>query len=123
MDLSRDVIFVLFVQGQWLECIADNYGQVHGRSEREWNLVLDEWREHQRQQSKKRVSVNGPLVAHFLEENVTEERVLLQHQHDLEAQPIRETLMGKNVTDTRMSEPKTIVELDLTMIPCYEEYR
>ena len=24
-----------FVGGQWLECIADDYGQVHGRSERE----------------------------------------------------------------------------------------
>ena len=112
-----------FVQGQWLECIADNYAQVHGRSEREWNLVLDEWREHQRQQGKKRVSVNGTLVAHFLEENVTEERVLLQHQRDLEAQPIRETLLGKKVTDIRMHEQKPVVELDLTMIPRYEEYR
>src|ERR1019366_589225 len=31
-----------FIEGQWLECIADEYGVVHGRSEREWFLILDE---------------------------------------------------------------------------------
>jgi hypothetical protein len=35
-----------FVRNQWLECIADDYAQVHGRSEREWHLILDEWRAH-----------------------------------------------------------------------------
>jgi mannose-6-phosphate isomerase-like protein (cupin superfamily) len=29
-----------YIDGQWLECIADTYAQVHGRSEKEWNLIL-----------------------------------------------------------------------------------
>jgi putative transposase len=37
-----------YIDGQWLECIADAYAQVHERSQKEWNLILDEWREHQR---------------------------------------------------------------------------
>ncbi|GHO79901.1 hypothetical protein KSD_76720 [Ktedonobacter sp. SOSP1-85] len=59
-----------FIEGQWLECIADEYAQVHGRSEREWSLILGEWREQQRQHGKKRVTVNAPLLAHFLQSNM-----------------------------------------------------
>jgi putative transposase len=55
-----------YIDGQWLECVADAYAQVHGRSEKEWNLILDEWREHQRQHAQKRVTLNGPLLAQFL---------------------------------------------------------
>lgn len=31
-----------YIGGQWIECIADLFVHVHGRSEREWNLILDE---------------------------------------------------------------------------------
>lgn len=84
-----------FVRDQWLECIADDYAHVHGRSEREWHLILEEWRAHHRQHGKKRVSINGPLLAEFLKETAAEERVLLQRQRDLEGQPIREAILGK----------------------------
>jgi hypothetical protein len=32
-----------FIEGQSLECAADAFLQVQGRSEREWHLLLDEW--------------------------------------------------------------------------------
>ena len=55
-----------FVEGQWLECVADDFAQVHGRSEREWQLILEEWRQQHRQHGQKRVHVNGVLLAQFL---------------------------------------------------------
>ncbi len=85
-DMSRAYAFV---DGQWLPCTANAFFQVQGRSEREWQLILDEWREQQRQHGRKRVSVNGPLLARFLEELVTEEQLLLQQQRDLEGLRIR----------------------------------
>jgi putative transposase len=113
-----------FIEGQWLECIADEFAQVHGRSEREWSLILDEWREQQRQHGKKRVTVNGPLLAQFLEEMMAEEEVLLQRQRDLEAQSIREAILGKQATPVPdVREQREEVTLDLTRIPRYEEYR
>lgn len=113
-----------FVQGQWLECIADDYAQVHGRSEREWHIILEEWRAHQRQHGNKRVSVNGPLLVGFLEELAAEERILLQQQRDLEELSIREALLGKrNTKELPVPERREVVELDLTTIPRYEEYR
>jgi putative transposase len=116
-----------FIEGQWLECIADEYAHVHGRSEREWLLILDEWREQQRQHGKKRVTVNGPLLAQFLEEMIAEEEVLLQQQRDHEAQSLREALLGKRAehspekVEMEAEQPPVIV--DLTRIPRYEEYR
>jgi putative transposase len=116
-----------FINGQWLECIADEYGYVRGRSEREWSLILDEWREQQRQHGKKRVTVNGPLLAQFLEEMLAEEEVLLQQQRDHEAQPIREAILGKRTAleleRVEVEAERTEVIVDLTRIPQYEEYR
>jgi len=95
--------------------------------EREWSLILDEWREQQRQHGKKRVTVNGPLLAEFLEEMLTEEEVLLQQQRDHEAQSIREAILGKRAVlemegvEVETERPEVIV--DLTRIPRYEEYR
>ncbi len=122
------VVYV-FVQGQWLECIADDYAQVHGRSEREWHLILDEWRAHQRQHGKARVRINGPLQAHFLETLEADERLLLQQQRDYEERALRDALVGN-----KEAEPVAMVssptqertdedDLDLTTIPRYEEYR
>jgi len=116
-----------FIEGQWLECIADEYGHVHGRSEREWSLILDEWREQQRQRGKKRVTINDPLLAHFLEEMLAEEEILVQQQRDHEAQAIREAILGKRTAyepesvETRAEQPEVIV--DFTRVPRYEEYR
>jgi putative transposase len=122
------VVYV-FVQGQWLECIADNYARVHGRSEREWHLVLDEWRAHQRQHGKARIQINGPLQARFLEELEVDERMLLQQQRDYEERALRDTILGKKEPDpvviANPSEQTQDVgdELDLAAIPRYEEYR
>ena len=116
-----------FIEGQWLECIADEYAVVHGRSEREWSLILDEWREQQRQHGKNRITVNGPLLAQFLEEVMAEEELLIQRQRDLEAQSIREAILGKSVpletfVQEQQKEREPII-LDFTRIPRYEEYR
>src|SRR5712691_13329302 len=97
-----------FVDGQWLPCTADAFFQVQGRSEREWQLILDEWREHQRQHGRKRVSVNSPLLARFLEELATEEQLLLQQQRDLEGLSIREAISGQSMV--RRSEPELLLQ-------------
>jgi putative transposase len=115
-----------FLDGQWLPCTADAFFQVQGRSEREWQLILDEWREQQRQHARRRVSVNGPLLARFLEELATEEQLLLQQQRDLEGVPIREAIVGRSIV--HRSEPEDEAEicdeaLDLATLPHYEEYR
>jgi putative transposase len=122
-DMSRAYAFV---EGQWLPCTADAFLQVQGRSEREWELILDEWREQQRQHGKKRVTVNGPLLAQFLEEVATEEQLLLQQQRDLEGLSIREAIVGQSP----MTGPPPSAELqemdeelDLATLPRYEEYR
>jgi putative transposase len=111
---------------KWLPCTADAFLQVQGRSEREWELILDEWREQQRQHGKKRITVNGPLLAQFLEEVVTEEHLLLQQQRDLEGLPIREAIAGQSqmtglppLADLQELDE----ELDLATLPRYEEYR
>jgi len=83
-----------YIDGQWLECIADTYAQVHGRSEKEWNLILDEWREHQRQHAYKRVRLNGPLLAQFLHQVEQEETFSLQHQREYEEQALRQVSLG-----------------------------
>jgi len=109
--------------GQWLECIADAFAQVHGRSEREWNLILDEWREQQRQHSQKRVTLNGPLLAQFLQKLQGDEALLLQRQRDLEEQAQREAILLKTPKAEKTREVPPLVELDLTKISRYEEYR
>ncbi len=118
-----------FLDGQWLECAADDYALVHGRSEREWDLILDEWREHLRQHGQKRITINGPLLAKFLEEVAAEEQILLQRQRDLEEHTIREAILGKRDTqpghllERTEEEDDQFDDLDLATIPRYEEYR
>jgi len=112
-----------YIGGQWLECIADAYGQVHGRSEREWNLILDEWREQQRQHAQKRISLNGPLLAQFLQKLEHDEALLLQQQHDFEEQPLRASILLRTQPVRSEPEPPPLIELDLATIPRYEEYQ
>ena len=112
-----------FVEGQWLECIADDFAQVHGRSEREWQLILEEWRQQRRHHGQKRVRVNGALLAQFLVDIAAEEQVLLQRQRDLEGQAIRAAICGTPVVPTRPRPQTEEDPLDLTTIPHYEAYR
>jgi putative transposase len=122
-------VVYLFLEGQWLECLADDYALVHGRSEQEWELILEEWREQQRQHGQKRITINGPLLAEFLEEVAAEEQLLLQRQRDLEEQSIREAILGKrnqepgHLLPLTQQEEDEFDELDLAAIPRYEEYR
>jgi putative transposase len=116
------VVFA-YIGGQWIECIADAYGSVHGRSEREWNLILDEWREQQRQHSQKRISLNGPLLAQFLHKLEQDEALLLQQQHDFEERPLRAPILLGPQPARPEQESLPPVELDLATIPRYEEYR
>jgi putative transposase len=113
-----------YIGGQWIECIADAFAHVHGRSEREWNLILDEWREQQRQHNQKRITINGPLLAQFLQKLQGDEALLLQRQRDFEEQAQREAILLKrsNMPEPALSTPPPI-ELDLTKISRYEEYR
>jgi putative transposase len=112
-----------YISGQWLECIADAFAQAHGRSEREWNLILDEWREQQRQHRQKRITLNGPLLAQFLQQLESDEVLLLQRQRDLEEQAQRSALLLRTPLEMKTRKEPAQIELDLTRIPQYEEYR
>jgi putative transposase len=87
-----------FVDGQWLTCTADTFLQVQGRSEREWELILDEWREQQRAHHHKRMSMDSSRLAAFLQEVLTEEALLSRQQRDLEGASIREAIVGQAKT-------------------------
>lgn len=91
-----------FVDGQWLTCTADAFLQVQGRSEREWELILSEWREQQRAHHRKRVSIDSSRLAAFLEEMLAEESLLEQQQRDLEGVSIRDAIAGR----TRSMDPE-----------------
>ncbi len=115
-----------FVDGQWLSCTADAFLAVQGRSEREWELILDEWREQQRAHHRKRVSIDSSRLAAFLEEVLTEEALLSQQQHDLEGVSIREAIVGQSKMtrlETSNANSEMDDELDLTTLPTLEEYR
>jgi putative transposase len=113
-----------YIGGQWLECIADAFASVHGRSEREWNLILDEWREQQRQHDQKRITLNSPLLAQFLQTMMNDEALLLQRQRDLEEQTQRETVLrSRPKTPEKTQDVPPLIELDLIKISRYEEYR
>lgn len=112
-----------YIDGQWLECVADAYAQVHGRSEKEWNWILDEWREHQRQHAQKRVTLNGPLLAHFLQQVEQEETFSLQHEREYEEQTLRSASLGPHPHLPRSDEIPPEITIDLTNLRRLEEYR
>jgi putative transposase len=107
-------------------CTADAFLQVQGRSEREWELILDEWREQQRSHHRKRVTLDSSRLAEFLEEVLTEDALLSQHQRDLEGASIREAIAGHTMSASLYPDPATAEldeELDLATLPTLEEYR
>ncbi len=113
-----------YIDGQWVECIADAFLQVHGRSEHEWNLILEEWREHQRQHTQKRVTLNGKLLVEFLHELEKDEAWQLQRLRDLEEQPQREALLqlGNRPVEVIQETETAPIEVDLSTLPTYEVY-
>lgn len=69
------------------------------------------------------MTVNGRLLAQFLEKMATDEEVLIQQQHDLEEQSIRDAILGKKTIEVvERREERDEVKLDLALIPRYEEY-
>ena len=118
-----------FLDGQWLTCVADAFALVHGRSEREWQLILEEWRAQRRHHGQKRLTVNGPLLAQFLEDVAAEEQILLQRQRDLEEQGLRDALLSTSTPaplhelERSLDEEDAGDDLDLSTIPQYEAYR
>jgi putative transposase len=115
-----------FVDGQWLTCTADAFLQVQGRSEREWELILDEWRAQQRAHHRTRVTIDSARLATFLEEVLTEEALLSQQQRDLEGMSIREAIVGPSKTASLQpgnAGTEVDEELDLATLPVLEEYR
>jgi putative transposase len=116
----------VFVDGQWLTCTADAFLQVQGRSEREWELILDEWRAQQRAHHRTRVTIDSSRLAAFLEEVLTEEALLSQQQRDLEGMSIREAIVGPSKAAGLQpgdDEASVDEELDLATLPALEEYR
>jgi len=113
-----------YIDGQWVECIADTFLQVHGRSEHEWNLILEEWREHQRLHHEKRVILNGKLLAEFLHKLEKDEAWQLQRLRDLEEQPQREALLllGNRPIEVIAEQETAPIEVDLSTIATYEVY-
>ena len=63
-------------------------------------------------------------LAEFLKELEKDEIWLLQRQHDLEEQPLREELLLAGSRPMQESQPKsaTAIELDLSHLPRYEVY-
>ena len=102
---------------------SHNYAQVHGRSEKEWDLILEEWREHQRQHSQKRQTLNGPLLAQFLQQVEQEEKIALQHQRDYEEQALRHAILQPQLTVARAASQQEEIVIDFAHIPQFEEYR
>jgi putative transposase len=112
-----------YIDGQWLECVADAYAQVHGRSEKEWNWILDEWREHQRQHAQKCVTLNGSLLAQFLRQVEQEEAFSLQHEREYEEQALRRACLGSHAQLARSDEVPPEITIDFTQLRPLEEYR
>ena len=96
---------------------------MHGRSEKEWNLILDEWREHQRQHAQKRVTLNGPLLAQFLQQVEQEETFSLQHEREYEEQALRSASLGSHPQLPRSDEVPPEITIDFTQLRPLEEYR
>jgi putative transposase len=116
-------VIYAFIEGQWRECVADAYAHVNGHSEREWQLILEEWREQHRQHSQHRLSINGPLLAAFLEQVATHEAILVQRQRDLEGMPIRAAIVGRHqplvplIKAPPGEAARDDEELDLSLVP------
>src|SRR2546429_5119608 len=94
-----------FVEGQWLECIADDFAQVHGRSEREWQLILEEWRQQRRHHGEKRVRGNGPRLAPFFGDLAAGEQGLLPRPRGLRGAALRAAVCGTTLAPPRPRPP------------------
>ena len=76
----------------------------------------------QRQHGRTRGTLNGPLLAPFLQKLENDETLLLQRQRDLEEQAHRSALRVKTPRALKPHAAPPPVALDRTKLPQYEEY-
>ena len=73
--------------------------------------------------AQKRISINGPLLAQFLQKLENDEALVLQQQRDFEEHPLRTSILLRPQPARLEPGPPPLIELDLATIPRYEEYR
>jgi putative transposase len=115
-----------YVHDQWVECVADRYAEVHGRTEREWGIVVAEWRRQQAVHGQTRVRADGKRLAEFLLQNEEQETILAQRLRDLEAQSVWDPSPGAAVPEPPVPIGATRIPdtpPDVASLPRYEEYR
>jgi putative transposase len=117
-----------YVAGQWVSCIANRYQEVHGRSEREWDIAVTEWKHDMRVLGKEKMRVDGLRLAKFLAENEAREAILAQRMRDLEARGIEEGRMPPGVPPVREASKAAVAAptrasftLNLADLPTFEE--
>ena len=118
----------VFVQGQWITCQSEYYAQLHGRSERELQVITTELRHAQHADPQRQAQSMERLIA-FWQRTEAHEQVLLQRMKDQESRPLREALHGpaaattpvaSSPAPTRTSPP--VPPLDLESLVTYDEY-
>jgi hypothetical protein len=94
-----------------------------GARDLEWNLILDLWREHQRQHAPKRVTLNGPLLSQFFLRVEQEETFQLSHQREDEEQALGRTCLQRDSEPRSSHEVLPEMTIDLTQLRHLEEDR
>jgi hypothetical protein len=70
------------------------------------------------QHARKRVTLNGPLLAQFLQQVEQEETFSLQHQREYEEQALRLARLGPHPQLPRSDEIPPEITIDLTNLRC-----
>jgi putative transposase len=115
-----------YIRNRWVECFADRYAEVHGHSEKEWGIVVAEWRRQQALHGKTRLRADGDRLAQFLAANEEQEALLAQRLRDLEAQSIWGTIPTTTAAARPAPPPPVTVPdtpIDVSSLPRFEEYR
>ncbi|WP_242527485.1 hypothetical protein [Ktedonosporobacter rubrisoli] len=77
----------------------------------------------QRQHAQKRVTLNGPLLAQFLQNVEQEEKFSLQHEREYEEQALRRPCLGPHRELPRSDEVPAEITIDFSQLRPLSEYR
>jgi putative transposase len=119
----------VFVEKQWVACQSSYYAQFQGRSERELQVVMAEWRQQLRADPQRQRLTAERLVA-FWERVEQQETILLQRIKDQESRPVREQIEG--TASGSMTTPMLLPNaeqrehappIDLDQLILYDEYK
>lgn len=96
-------IAYVFVQGRWIQCISEYRAVFACRSEREIDLATKALRKRY-QDSAQQYTMSSSLIAGFLTSLESDDALLQQRLHDMEAKPIREHINSytSEAVDTSM---------------------